>query len=35
MPALDKSLAATIDKALAKNPKDRFADAKAFLGAIG
>ncbi len=35
MPGLDKSLAATIDKALARNPKDRFADASQFLGALG
>jgi hypothetical protein len=34
MPGLEKNLAATIDKALLRNPKDRFPDAGKLLAAI-
>jgi hypothetical protein len=34
MPALEKTLASTIDKALIRNPKDRFPDAGKLLAAI-
>jgi hypothetical protein len=34
MPGLEKNFAATIDKALVRNPKDRFPDAGKLLTAI-
>ncbi len=34
MPGLEKNLAAVIDKALIRNPKDRFTDAGKLLAAI-
>ena len=34
MPALERNLAVTIDKALVRNPKDRFPDAGKLLAAI-
>ena len=34
LPTLDKTLAAVIDKALARNPKDRYPDAGKFLTAL-
>ena len=34
MPGLEKNLAATIDQALVRNPKDRFPDAGKLLSAI-
>lgn len=34
MPGLERNLAATIDKALVRNPKDRFPDAGKLQAAI-
>jgi serine/threonine-protein kinase len=34
MPGLEKNLAATIDKALVRNPKDRFPDAAKLLTSL-